>query len=292
MAIEFVRVEAPAVREGVVRFFWEQQHWPGSSHDDYYRMWDWRYSSLSDGEPYVYIARVQGTDTIVGHIAVYPRRFQVGGVELKVGVPGNLVVRPDYRNNVVGPRIVVFPRALVRDGELDMVLAFANPAAHGLFVRLGFHDLGLMHTYSDVRKSAPLLRRRMRAAAGLGPLVDLALSLRRLLRTGRSKRALGGLEVRPLTPEAFATSDRSHWTHPSDRLVAADSTSYVVRRYLECPYAPRQMYGLLDDSGRLEGYTILDEQGRIIVWDCQVNHSRLREPLAISMVASHLGVET
>lgn len=293
MGIEFAAVAAPEVREAVVSFFWQQQHWPGKSIDDYYEMWDWRYTSLSDGAPYVYVARDTRTRAVVGHVAVYSRRFQIEGSAVTVGVPGNLVVHPDYRERVVGPRLVCYPRALVREGVLDMAIAFANAPAHALFSRLGFQDLGFMHSYVDIHRSASYLRRRMPVATPGGMLFDLAFDARRRMKQRAMPGGNGRFTVRGLSAGEFAAHSRAHWQVARDRFVTDGTPEFVAKRFLACPFAPRRMYGLFDRAtARLQGFVILQGEPRAKVWDCQVNHAVLSEPVAISTVARALQLET
>lgn len=285
MSTEFIQTEPHLLREEVVNFFFEQKHWSGAkTREDYYRMWDWRYNALSDGPPLVYIARNRATQTITGHIAVYRRRFRIGEIELMAGVPGNLLVHPAHRGGVAGPRLISFVRSLVRDGTVDLVIPFANAAAHQLFMRLGFRELGGMHTYVDIRKTAPILGRRLSAASVLGPVLDAPFSARRFIMQKSAFQEPADFKVREVSADEFETIDRSHWTHNPARMVAADSNRYVADRFLRCPYAPRRMFGLFDGSS-LEGFVAVEGQTRLKIWNCQVNPVRLPEPMAISRVS-------
>ena len=295
MSFEFQRVDPRSVRDEVVKFFWEQQHsWPGQTRDDYYATWDWRYSSLSDGEPIVYVWRLASTGEMVGHIGVYRRTFRVGPATLRAGVPGNLMVHPQWQNSVIGMRLVRFLRRLVESGELDAVITFSNPVADDMCVRFGFAALGSMHTYVDVHRTAPLLARRRSAAVVLSPFADLAFSARRWLRTRRHRHSAVPLDVRLLTADEFLRLDRGHWAAP-DRLVSWDSSPFVVGRYLTAPRiqglerAPTDIHGLFGGrTGSFEGYVVADGRQRIKVIDCQVNPASTSPQAAIGEVVSSL----
>jgi hypothetical protein len=286
MAVELLQVEARSVREEVVDFLWDRKHWPWRTREEYYRAWDWRYSSLSEGEPLVWIARDSESASMVGHIAVYPRRFRIAGTEVRVGVPGNLVVHHDHRTGFVGPRLVSIPRTLVKSGVFDMIVAFGNERAHPMFLKLGFQDLGRLYTFTDVRRCGPALRRRLKVPTPAGPLLDGALAARRGLRRWRRGAGARGLEVRPLSGAEFLRADRSHWAAPADRLVPAGSSGFVARRFIDNPITPLKLHGLVDRAtGALEGYVVSEGNTRARVWECAVNHARLSEAMAISCVA-------
>lgn len=289
MAVEVMQINAQSIRDDVVDLLWENRSRLQTTREEYGRGWDWRYGALSDGEPLAWVARDSDTRSLVGYIALYRRRYRIGGVELQVGVPGNLIVHRDHRTGLVGPRLVRLPRTEVNNGAFDMVVAFANPAAHPLFEKLGFHGLGRMHVYTDVRRCGPPLRRRLKVPTPIGPVLDSALRVRRVLYRRHQRRGMSGMQVRRLSAHDFLEADRSHWKQPSDRLVANHSGPYMVRRFVECPLDDRQVYGLVDEtSGALEAYVVAQGTTRVRVWECQSNRDRLDEAAAISRVADAL----
>jgi len=158
-----------------------------------------------------------------------------------------------------------------------------------MFSRIGFAELGAMRTYVDIRNAGPVLRRRNEAFALLAPVVNLAFSIRRRLRLRSRSRQRANLRVSQLTSEQFLNLDRSHWA-PTNRLVAWDSSGFVVKRHLTWPrghQGQRQIYGLFDPhTDSLEGYVVAESATRIMVWDCQVNPATVDAPAAIAAIAS------
>jgi len=292
MPLVFQRADPHAIRDDVVDFFWKHRRWPGETREDYYAIWDWRYTSLSEGPAVAYVARLETTGEIVGHVAAYRRNFRFGDTELKICVPGNLFVHPDWQQRIVGVRMVMFLRSLVQSGEFDAVLGFGNKTANGMLERLRFAQFGTMHTYVEIRDSGPVLRRRHGALAPLAPVVNLGFAGRRLrsrLRSGTGAQ----LRVRRLTSDQFMTLDRSHWAAPK-RLVAWESYPFIVQRYLKEPGVERHLYGLFDQqSDLLQAFVITEPTGRIKVWDCQTNADATDPLAAISAVADTVkGAET
>lgn len=287
MAVTFDEVEPAEVREAVVAALWEQRHWPWDTREEYYAAWDWRYTSLSDGHTRVWVAR-EGEE-VRGHIALHERQYRLGDRDLVVAVPANFWVNRDQRGGLIGPRLATVVRDAVRRGRVDMVLAFVNKAAYDMFIRLGFRDLGTMKAYTDVMRSGPSLARWNSVVGIAAPVVDAALAVRRAM-PGRRKLRDGanGLSVIELDPDDVRSMERGHWEIPTDRLVAMESPEYVARRYLECPFAERRAYGLVDATDRLEGYVVLEGETRPKVWDCQVNYGRLEPVVALDRVARAL----
>jgi hypothetical protein len=292
MPLEFQRVDPHAVRDDVVDFFWKHRRWPGETKEDYYAIWDWRYTALSEGPAVAYIARLKDTGEIVGHVGAYRRDFRFGDADLKICVPGNLFVHPDWQQRIVGVRMVMFLRSLVQNREFDAVLGFGNKTANAMLERLRFAQFGAMHTYVEIRDAGPVLRRKHEALAALAPVVNLGFAARRLRSTIRGG-AGSPLRVTRLTPNEFMATDRSHWASPN-RLVAWESNQFIVQRYLREPGVERHIYGLFDsDASLLQGFVVTEPTARIKVWDCQTNSSVLDSVDAISAVGKAVkGAET
>lgn len=284
------RVDPEEVRDGVVDLMWEHRHWPGSSREEYERLWRWRYEALGDGEPAVWAARAPDGE-IIGHYAVFPRHYRLGEHEIRVGVPGDLLVHRQWRGSGVGIFLCRLPMRLAREGAWDVVLVTATPEAHELAVRLGYRDLGALHRFVDVRSSGGLLGQRIGPLGGaVAPVLDAGLALRRRVRrSGRMKRTRG-LDVRALDGDALFRLERSHWEAHADRLVSAGSVEYLAGRFLEHPHADRTTFGVIDrEAGRLEAcVTVAFNDGIATVEDCQTNAARVTEIAAIALVGEHL----
>ena len=282
MAIEFRRVEPREVRDGVVDLFWRLGSWPWPDKNDCYRHWDWRYTSLSDVTPVVWVATDGGK--IVGHMALYPRRFRAGDLDLTVGVPGNFLVDPEYRRTPIGPRLATSTRTLLRSGELDAVFGYGNRMAHAMLVRLGFRDIGAMELYADVRQWGPVLGRRIPGGAMLASFASAAHSLSKLARGARRPGDIAGIEARVLSAEETAAIDRTHWRGDPEALVANNSSRFLADRYLKSPFQTRQLVGLIDQATSLaEAYVVVEGDRRVKIVDCQVNEHRMSEPEAVAM---------
>ena len=289
---QFRRVSPHDVRSAVVEFFWRQRAWPYPDLESYYRYWDWRYSSLSEESPVVWIA-IDG-ERVVGHIAVYFRRHRVAGRTVRVGVPGNFLVDPTHRDTMIGARLASSPRALVRDGEVDVLLDYGNRIAHAMFVRLGARDLGFMKSFVEVRQWAPVLSRRIPGGAALAPLARVANAMRKALPGINPPPARKEFDVRELDAHALRRIDRSHWSVPSDCVIEDATPAYLANRFLGCPVRQHRVFGVVDRASEaLEGLVVTEGSARVKVWACEVNDSALSESEAVHLAISRMaGVES
>jgi GNAT superfamily N-acetyltransferase len=292
MSFDFQRVDPADVRDEVVDFFWKHKRWSAETLDDYYKLWDWRHRALSEGPPFAYIARLKSTGEVVGHLGIYRRTFRAGDAMITGCVPGNLFVHPDWQKNIIGVRLVMFLRSLIQSREFDVFVGFGNKSANAMLARLGFAQLGAMHTYVDIRDAIPVLRRRNRALAPVGPLVNLGFEARRRWSRAREGKKFK-FEVRKLTAERFLELDRSHWAAPK-QFVAWESNRFIVERYLREPATERNLFGLFDPVKQsLEAFVVAEPIARTKVWDCQTNPATIDPASAISEVFEEIrDVET
>jgi hypothetical protein len=271
------------MRSELVDFFWEQRHWPYATRAEYVRMWDWRYESLGDERARVWIARVQATGEILGHLAVYPRRFRYRGRDVLVGVPGNFLVRAEHRNSLIGPRLAAGLRRLVADGEFDLILAYGNPAAHQMFSRLGFRELGRLHEFLDVRRSASILRRYTKAAILIAPVVDAVLAARRWWRTRARGHSVRNWQAREIGADELDRIDRGHWSEQHDQIIGAATSAYFANRFLQAPFSDYRIVGVFDQSSALQALLAVSLRRRVKVCECVTNVGAIDVPTAIEV---------
>lgn len=282
MAIRLKRITPHEAREAMVGFFWRMRAWPFGTEEEYFQYWDWRYTHTSDGPAAVWIA--MDDDRIVGHLAVNFRNFQVSGQPIRVGVPVNFLVDDEYRDSMIGPLLARAPQKMVRRRELDLFLCeMCSAAAHQMFVGLGLKDLGTMLSLVEVRRWAPVLRRRITGGTMLAPLASAVARFRKLIKNGTGREHPEGFVVRDMTAEEVAMIDRSHWPRPQG--LAWDGTgAYLSNRFLRCPNRSYQVVGIFDElTQRIEGILVTEGSARLNVILCATNQSLLSEVQAVDL---------
>ncbi len=282
-AIRLKRVAPPEAREAIVQLFWRMQAWPYATEEEYFRYWDWRYSSTSESPPAVWVALAD--DRVVAQLAVNFRHFQVAGRPVEVGVPANFLVDDQYRKMMIGPLLVKAAQRMVRKGEIDLLLSYSNRTAHAISVALGSKDIGSMQSFVEVRRWAPVLGRRYPGGALLAPLAGAAAKLRKRLRSRDPLEHPEEFVVRDLTAEELASMDRTHWAQSSG-LVWNGSGDYLANRFLRCPFREYRVAGIVQkSSGRLEAILITEGAARLYVTLCAANEAVLSDVEAVELLA-------
>jgi Acetyltransferase (GNAT) family len=291
MALEVRCIDPREMRAAIVDFFWRIRMWPHPTKDHYFRLWDWRYASLSEQNPLAWVA-LDGT-TVVGHITVLFRTLALNGQRIRAGITANYRVDEPYRSTMVGSALASAPRTLVRQGELDVLLAFSNLAGSRVVVALGYRELGPMCTWAQVTRWAPLLRRRSRFLTAFAPLVSAAARAHRRLRGARTPRLPEELTARVLSANELVGLDRSHWEHP--RGLTWDGTiAAFANHFSPSEFRASRVLGVIDRrSGRLEGLVALEGVNDLQILECSVNDSTLSAVQAVELaVQASPGVES
>jgi hypothetical protein len=282
MAAQLLRIDPFAHRDAIVEFMWRNHAWPYASKEEYFRFWDWRYRSLSEPDPAVWVLR--DGDLIVGHVALHFRRFALGAQEIRAGVPGNFRVDERYLNTVAGAMLASAPRKQVQRGLLDLVVGCHNEIGQAVAVALGYRDLGEMQALVAVRHWDRFLGRRAAVLAALAPLAHAADATRRTLRRCVRRPPPEFLAARQVSADQLRAFDISHWQRDS-LLTWAGSLDYFANRFSHCPFQTARIYAVSDErSGRLEGLVAAIGDAMLSVLDCEVNQSVLAPPQAVELL--------
>jgi hypothetical protein len=291
MAVQLLRVDPFAHRDAIVDFMWRNGAWPYATKAEYFGFWDWRYRSLSESDPAVWVLR--DGELIVGHVALHYRRFALGAQPVRVGVPGNFRVDDRYLNTVAGAMLASAPRKLVQRGELDLVVACHNEIGQAVAVALGYHDLGEMQALVAVPHWDRFLGRRAAWLAAVAPLAHAADATRRFLRRCVRRPPPDFLAARLVSADELRAFDTSHWQR-DPRLTWAGSLDYFGKRFSTCPFQTARIYAVIDErTGRLEGVLAAIGEAMLSVLECEVNQNVMAPPQAVELLLrAHPGADS
>lgn len=283
MSIELRRANARQMRERIVDFFWRIQMWPYSTKEQYYRLWDWRYTALSESDPAVWIAL--DDDIIVGHIALCFRNLSVDNQQIRVGVLTNFRVDEAYRSGALAAALAGAPRAAVRRGELDLLMGYGNRSAHQMVVALGYLDLGRMQTLVRVLRWGPALVRRSPKLQPAAALCSAAARVQRAFRRARVPKVPSFLAARTLSAAEIQTIDRSHWKLGTS-MTWNGSLNYYANRFCGSEFCEGRVLGVVDTrSNKVEAVTAVTGSSQLTILECETNRDVLSTTEAVEAVA-------
>jgi len=111
--------------------------------DEQYR---WKYEENPLGPASCWLVVERGHDTLVGHVALFPRRLLVRGASWRAAVVGDFVVDPAHRT--FWPAVLLQKAAVSAcgPGQFSFLYTFPNQLARSVLLRAGYRSLGSFRT--------------------------------------------------------------------------------------------------------------------------------------------------
>jgi hypothetical protein len=255
--------EPAQVHTDLLRLWWDNLPVTRESADAKYQ-WTYLDPPLRPGGVFVLKARRDGEDArIVGTAGLGCRTFFAGGRALRAGLLGDLAVDQDHRTALPAIRLVRQVRQTALE-QFDFTYGYPNHAAEGVFLRCGYHKLGIMSRYAAVLRYAPFVRRVIDVpvlprVAGAG--LDV---LRMTLRVPRTVQALRHFHLEWLDDVDERFDDL--WLRARDEypLIGQRDMRFLRWRFLRHPTERFEIAALAENrTGRaVHAYAVVQRQGR------------------------------
>ncbi len=230
--------------------------WPDEFPDDaaYIAFWRWLFQEFPGSEAAVLVGEAPGGE-IVGHSAIIPYRFRMHEKQCQAGFVCQLMVKEEYRRELLFPRLET---SLLRDYPqegIDFVYGLINlPQVLKAHIAFGFQSLGELRVYArpyDLHALARSFIRNRVLAALLSPFLSVA---RRILHRSRP-RSKAGLDVEEFTRfderfEDFLGEAASYYPVTTKR-----STEILNWRFCRAPGREYIKWSVSEDSS-VRGYLV------------------------------------
>src|SRR5581483_4321517 len=279
-AVTIEQADPREYRADVVRLF-EQD-----GKTDFRNQFDWYYRNRGQQTPYSWLLRGQD-GRIQGLISVTARPLRFGGMPIRAGITGNLIV--DRKSGIYfgASSLVRAAQSLVNNHSVDVLLGIPNEFSQRVFRRLKFRTLDRWRTYAQLFRCRNLLVPRIGFPGVLAsPFLDLYADMRRL--THGYYRQRSALTIVEIEEDRLNELQLENWQHAKDQVVVASTCEYLQWRFLRCPSKQYSISGVQTESGEICGYLVLRHTpGRLWIVDCEVDASRLTKSEAILCFCRH-----
>jgi hypothetical protein len=255
--------EPAQVHNDLLRLWWDNLPVARESADAKYQ---WTYLDPPDRPDGVFVLKAQrdGEGThIVGTAGLGCRRFFAAGRALRAGLLGDLAVDRDHRTALPALRLVREARRAALE-HFDFAYGYPNHSAEGVFLRCGYHKLGIMSRYAAVLRYAPYVRRVLDvpvlpriAGAGLDAL-RMGARMPRMLQALRHFR----LEWLDDVDDRFdALWPRARDEYP---IIGQRDARFLRWRFLRHPTERFEIAALAENrpGKELHAYAVVQRQGR------------------------------
>lgn len=220
---------------------------------------DWLYSQNPVGDVITCLAVDQESSEIIGCASILPRTFVMGGDIRQAGIAVDFAVDSNYR--VFGPSLAL-QRKLVEEAaaeDLAFVLAFPNPAAKGVFKRMGYEPMGsgsrfslLVKSKDKLRDLVPVLLPNTLVGIAAGVL-DGLLWMGNHLRFDTAKQRYYVKETGKLDASVDSLWNR---VQTNTGFQGEHSLNYMRWRYEKCPYRDYRFFLMFSEDRQLLSYLV------------------------------------
>jgi GNAT superfamily N-acetyltransferase len=214
------------------------------------RRWHWQYEESPEAageEPAIWVAR-EADGRVLGQYASMPVRLWWGGSEVSSSWGMDVFVRPEARGRGVGARLFS-----AWADSVDVALGLGlTPSSYGLFLKLGYADVGPVPFFQKAIDPVALARRRLGPV--LGPIAGWTLRAALSLLVRGPQRAGAVLVQRT---DGFGPDYDGLWQRARDSyaMCVRRDAAYLNWKYLRCPH---RRYDLWEArrAGELSGFAV------------------------------------
>jgi GNAT superfamily N-acetyltransferase len=195
------------------------------------RRWHWQYDEnpeTAGQDPVIWVAR-EADGRILGQYASMPVRLWWGETEVSSSWGMDVFVRPEARGRGVGARLFC-----AWADHVDVALGLGlTPSSYGLFLKLGYRDVGPVPFFEKALDPVAVARRRLGRLLGqvAGRALGLALRLRE--RRPRPQSAAVTQRIDGFGPEHDDLWERARASYA---MCVRRDAAYLNWKYVRCPH--------------------------------------------------------
>jgi len=222
--------------------------------------YDWIYQKNPDGKTLTWAALEIGSGSLIGTTSLFPRKMNVAGKTIRVGVAGDFAVNQEHRSSNVAIKLQRAVVASMAQNDLTFLYGISNKKAEPVQLRVGYVLLGKMDRWAKLLKTRKYLK-----ASHLDGLMSRPLDfiMRSLSKEGRYRRAKG------YTIEKLNSFDQRFdqlWKTASTQfnIIGERSKDYLNWRYGRSPHRSYHIFSLIrKDNQEIQGYVVYYLQNRV-----------------------------
>jgi len=214
------------------------------------------YENNPDGRAACFAAR-DTENTLVGAIALFPRRISINGRVVDAAVAGDLAIRVDHRGTGLVQSLRSAMLDFMKQSGLDFVYGTANTISKKVLEKDGFRAIGETVWMVKIMRSERYVKKWVK----LAPLARLISSPIDWALRRRYRKVIMQLE------DLYAWEDLTRFDERFDALWQEAQPTYAITgernarflnwRFADCPYKQFRVFALVRKSdGKLIGYVV------------------------------------
>jgi len=231
--------------------------------------YSWIYQNNPSGPAICWLALDTSSQSVVGSVALFPRRIFVNGKSVIAGIAGDYSV--DKENRVFGPALQLQKRAICDyEGEgLDLIYGFPSKQSEAVHLRVGYKIVGEVRRLTKPLGSYYYLKKYFDipvVTKAISKLTDTILKCMSRETFYRSKgEYVTGMQ------SSFDKRFDILWDMVKTRfaVIGERSSSFLNWRFVQCPHEEYRIFTLSDKESRdILGYVVFQmNENRVKIAD-------------------------
>jgi hypothetical protein len=234
--------------------------WKRNFPDLPYQRYDWIYQKNPHGKALSWVAREAGSGSLVGTASLFPRKMNLNGRTVTVGIAGDFGVNREHRGSNVAIKLQRAVVAGMTENDFGLIYGISNSKSEPVQRRVGYVLLGRMDRWAKLLKTTKYFK-----AAPLRRWVSKPLDsiMRNLSKEARCRRAEGYI-VQEL--DSFDQRFDQLWERSSGQfgIIGERSKDYLNWRYGRSPHRGYHIFSLTqEDNQEICGYVVYYLQDKV-----------------------------
>jgi predicted N-acetyltransferase YhbS len=224
------------------------------------KRYDWIYQKNPHGKALSWVAREIGSGSTVGTASLFPRKINLNGETVKVGIAGDFAVNQEHRGFNLAIMLQRAVTASAAENEVKLIYGISNEKSEPVQRRAVYVLLGKMKRWAKVLKTSKYFKSFPLPQSISRPL-DLVM--KSFSREGRHPRARG-YTIQEL--KVFDERFDQLWNRACGRfnIIGVRSEDYLNWRYGKSPHRSYHIFSLIQkDSQDVCGYLVYYLQDKV-----------------------------
>jgi predicted N-acetyltransferase YhbS len=254
MSYSVIRTDLQRDRNDVVSLW--KRNFPDIPQERY----DWIYQKNPQGKALNWVAREIGSGSLVGTASLFPRKINLNGRMVTVGIAGDFAVNQEYRGSNVAIKLQRTLVASMTENDFRLIYGISNRKAEPVQLRVGYVLLGKMDRWAKLLKTTKYFK-----AYPLHGLVSEPLNfiIRNFSKEARGRR-VEGYTIQKLN--SFDQRFDQFWKRVSRQfnIIGERSKDYLNWRYRKSPHRSYHIFSLIQkDNQEICGYIVYYFQNKV-----------------------------
>lgn len=227
--------------------------WKRNFQDFPRKRYDWIYQKNPYGKALSWVALETDSGSLVGTTSLFPRKMNVNGKTVRVGIAGDFAVNWEHRGSNVAIKLQRAVVTSMNQNDFKFIYGISNRQAEPVQLRVGYVRLGKIDRWAKLLKTTKYFK-----AFPLRWLMSKPLDfvMKNLSKEGRYRRAEG------YTIEELSSFDKRFdllWKKASRQfnIIGERSKDYLNWRYGKSPRRNYHVFSLIQkDNQEIWGYVV------------------------------------